>query len=327
MTLSNWIKLSGLLVTAGIALMTPVDPAGMLGHGLFGSVAAQAQAPADAAEKEAFEAAKELGTVEAWDAFLSNYSKGFRADLARAYVKKLGAAVPVVTPAPTPAQPAVATPAPSPAPTDSFELASQVPCTDLGKLKSYQSTDPVKIRFINQSGATRIIQWVDFNGSLQEFYTLKPGEQRLQETFLTHPWIAAYEEGSCVQMFMPGQPESIALLTPDGAINPRAAVTSAKSRARPQEVNETPEQTCANIGQDYNGIECVPRASAKPSKKTIERRAKASCAELGMAYINGQCAPKKKSERQRAAKNKNKACPAGMYRNPYGQCQPNETGG
>ena len=50
--------------------------------------AAYAQA-ASSAEKDAFEAAKELGTVEAWDAFLSNYSTGFHADLARAYVKKL----------------------------------------------------------------------------------------------------------------------------------------------------------------------------------------------------------------------------------------------
>lgn len=41
------------------------------------------------AEKQAFEAAKELGTVDAWDAFLANYPKGFHADLARAYVKKL----------------------------------------------------------------------------------------------------------------------------------------------------------------------------------------------------------------------------------------------
>lgn len=45
-------------------------------------------------EKEAFDAAKELGTVEAWDAYLSNFPKGFRADLARAYVKKLGGTTP-----------------------------------------------------------------------------------------------------------------------------------------------------------------------------------------------------------------------------------------
>jgi len=41
-------------------------------------------------EKEAFESAKELGTAEAWKAFLANYSTGFHADLARAYLKKLG---------------------------------------------------------------------------------------------------------------------------------------------------------------------------------------------------------------------------------------------
>jgi uncharacterized protein YecT (DUF1311 family) len=42
-----------------------------------------------ATEKDAFEAAKQLGTVEAWDAFLSHYPTGFHADLARAYVKKI----------------------------------------------------------------------------------------------------------------------------------------------------------------------------------------------------------------------------------------------
>src|SRR5687768_1819431 len=61
-------------------------------------------------ERQAFEAAKELGTVEAWDAFLSNYSKGFHADLARAYVKKLaeqGAPAPAANaPAAAPAGPA-----------------------------------------------------------------------------------------------------------------------------------------------------------------------------------------------------------------------------
>jgi hypothetical protein len=48
-----------------------------------------AQAGSSAAQRKAFESAKELGTVEAWDAFLSSYPDGFYADLARAYVKKL----------------------------------------------------------------------------------------------------------------------------------------------------------------------------------------------------------------------------------------------
>ena len=46
--------------------------------------------PADVSAKEAFEAAKELGTVEAWEAFIASYPEGFHAKLARAYIKKLG---------------------------------------------------------------------------------------------------------------------------------------------------------------------------------------------------------------------------------------------
>ena len=69
-------------------------------------------AQSDAAEKEAFESAKALGTVEAWDAFLTHFPGGFRADLARAYVKQLGAK-PAAGPAPTPAP--VLAPAPNPA--------------------------------------------------------------------------------------------------------------------------------------------------------------------------------------------------------------------
>ncbi|NSL72151.1 hypothetical protein C6Y62_10065 [Hyphomicrobium sulfonivorans] len=41
------------------------------------------------AEKDAFAAAKELGTADAWSAFLANFPTGFHADLARAYIKNL----------------------------------------------------------------------------------------------------------------------------------------------------------------------------------------------------------------------------------------------
>lgn len=55
-----------------------------------GSVAKIADTPSSGiTEKEAFESAKELNTIEGWEAFLNNYSTGFRADLARAYVKRL----------------------------------------------------------------------------------------------------------------------------------------------------------------------------------------------------------------------------------------------
>lgn len=69
-----------------------------------------AQAGSKKAQKEAFESAKELGTVEAWDAFLSSYPDGFYADLARAYVKKLA------EPDAADDEPEVSDPEPSPPP-------------------------------------------------------------------------------------------------------------------------------------------------------------------------------------------------------------------
>ncbi len=49
-----------------------------------------AQAEDAPSAKEAFNAAKELGTADAWNAFLQSYPEGFHANLARAYLKKLG---------------------------------------------------------------------------------------------------------------------------------------------------------------------------------------------------------------------------------------------
>lgn len=290
---------------------------------------------ATTAEKEAFEAARALGTVEAWDAFLSNHGKGFYADLARAYVKKLsdGAAPP---PPATAAQPAASASPPSPPPATTAEAdAEELPCTEAKGLKSANSDKPVKLHFVNESAGTIIIQWIDFNGGLKEYAQLPPGKDLVQDTFMTHPWIAAYEEGSCRQLFLPSGDVSVARLLPEDQIErtdadadtaaPATAKAAAGAYTRKAYVN--PYQKCRNIGKVYNGSTCVARYYKKPSKATVERRAKASCTDIGMIYLNGKCVPKTKAERNAAAKNKNKACPAGMYRNPYGKCQPNETGG
>ncbi len=49
----------------------------------------QPKQSSDIDEKEAFEQSKELGSIEAWEAFLNRFPTGYRADLARAYVKRL----------------------------------------------------------------------------------------------------------------------------------------------------------------------------------------------------------------------------------------------
>jgi hypothetical protein len=90
----------------------------------------------DVAAKEAFEAARALGTVAAWEAFLTNFPTGFYADLARAYMQNLraGGAAPAApaqsaTPRPAAPQPAPAqsaTPQPAPAPRPAPSVAAPV---------------------------------------------------------------------------------------------------------------------------------------------------------------------------------------------------------
>lgn len=179
-----------------------------------------AQASADPAEeKAAFEAAKELGTVEAWDAFLTNYPNGFRADLARAYVKKLAS-----EPSPLPSAPAGAN---QPNPTSSsasrmmkpsigmIELAplfasvadisraAKLPCSEAGSLSSRSSTEAARISFINYSPDPIDVYWIDESGAHQLYGQINKGRKATVETFVSQPWIVKYLDGSCVTIAMP----------------------------------------------------------------------------------------------------------------------------
>lgn len=80
-----------------------------------------ALAAEDIDQKKAFETAKELGTAEAWEAFLESFDSGFYAEMARAYLKKLGG-----TPKPT-TSPAKAKPATTKAAADEKPAADPEP--------------------------------------------------------------------------------------------------------------------------------------------------------------------------------------------------------
>jgi hypothetical protein len=137
MTKSNAKVVVRLFLAATVLALALIDPAHVLS---LQSGRAIAQAP-DATQKAAFEAAKELGTVEAWNAFLSNYPTGFQADLARAYVKKLaGQSAPAAAPP--------AAPAPSAYPTPAGSWGGVVrdgPGQNYRKVDSLQEGDPVTL--------------------------------------------------------------------------------------------------------------------------------------------------------------------------------------
>jgi hypothetical protein len=94
-------------VESAQAPATPVPP----------TAKAAAPGPEDISAREAFEAARQLGTVKAWNAFLARYPSGFYTDLAQAYIEKLGgAAAPSSVSAAAPQNGAVPAPAAAGAP-------------------------------------------------------------------------------------------------------------------------------------------------------------------------------------------------------------------
>ena len=154
----------------------------------------------DNAEKSAFEAAKELGTADAWNAFLASYPSGFRADLAHAYIKKLGDS----SPAPAAQPPVTAETATG--------VTHEISCKEQRNVRSKDSNTPAKVTFINVSGMYRSLLWIDFKGNIKDHSGLNDGEQVTVDTFVTHPWIAATGPGNCLQIWMPAPGMSVVRL-------------------------------------------------------------------------------------------------------------------
>ncbi len=283
----------------------------------FTQAVAEPAADAAAVEKQAFDAAKDLGTVEAWDAFLANYPKGFHADLARAYVKKLaGSSAPAATstpPLPTPAAPALATAIP----------ADELPCREAADLRSKNSNSLAKLTFINASNATRSVVWLDFEGKTKPYATLAPGQQVTIDTYLTHPWVVNDASGDCSQVFTPNATINVARLDRNEDAAPARPQSSSKrdddDGDRGSRKTSSGKSKCINNGGKWRGDWCDTRKR--------DASAAASCKELGLVLKGGKCVAKAKKDIQQFNTQKKKGCPPGTYLNPLGQCQPDETGG
>lgn len=245
-------------------------------------------------EKEAFEAAKELGTAEAWNAFLANYPSGFHADLARAYLKKLEGSG-------SPQQPVQAAPqAAAPLPT---RKATSVSCKKLGSIRSKYSNRPTKITFVNNSGAYRSILWIDFKGKPKDYANLQAGQRITLDTFQTHPWMVTDGPGNCLQMALPRSRPSL--------------VTIGKAAAPVRKEKQAKKRRCR-------------RGRILIDGKCIKKRDAASYCGPGYRLKGNKCvhgykAPKPQAQRPswqiEAIK---KGCKPGLAWNPQEGCHEND---
>jgi hypothetical protein len=207
-------------------------------------------------EKEAFDSAKELGTVAAFEAFLANYPSGFFADLARAYINKLGEAA-----ASPPAPPPPAAPPPAPAPIAVAPTPGADPsCTDLFKVKSQNSTTPTKITFVNKSGMYRSIMWLDFTGQPKNYANLNSGEQITLDTFLTHPWMVTDGPGNCVAIVMPHTGTRVVELTGPQIAPPPPPQKKASPPPAPPPVKKATTSKCRSRSVLIDG-KCILKSN------------------------------------------------------------------
>jgi hypothetical protein len=227
--------------------------------------------PADNAahdrEKEAFESAKELGTLEAWNAFLGNYPTGFHADLARAYLKKLDGEHPPGLP-------------------PSSARAGERPCSEAKDLRSEHSREPTKITFVNKSGMYRAIMWINFEGKTKDYGGVNSGDQVTLDTFRTHPWMIATGPGDCLQIFMPAADHAtVELLHLPADDGPPPAKEKAKERPVEKKVEKKPLVCAKNY--KLKGGKCVLLQNCG---QNAYRSAEGDCyCNKGYKMQNGKC--------------------------------------
>lgn len=230
-------------------------------------------------EKSAFETAKELGTADAWDAFLSSYPSGFYADMARAYLKKAGDAQ-------------EALPAETPQIVPSSARAAEYPCSERSERRSEHDREPTKITFVNKSGMYRAIAWIDYEGKQKDFGGLNDGEKKVLNTFRTHPWMVMTGPGDCLQIFLPAaEPSVVELLrlpADDGKKAPdeeRPAPPQKEAPAKKAEQKKKP-LVCAQNYKLQNG-RCV---LIQNCGKNAYRSPEGDCyCNKGYNMQNGKC--------------------------------------
>lgn len=64
--------------------------------------------------------------------------------------------------------------------------------------KSKQSVDTVAMRIVNNTTVPAQIVWIDFQSHQKPYFELPAGKSQVQQTYATHPWIAASSTGECM---------------------------------------------------------------------------------------------------------------------------------
>jgi uncharacterized protein YvpB len=81
--------------------------------------------------------------------------------------------------------------------------------------KSVSGDVETVIKFVNKSGKTVKVYWLNYEGGRELYQTVKDGDTYDQPTYLTHPWLITDEDDNAWYVYYPdAQPRSVEVVAP-----------------------------------------------------------------------------------------------------------------
>lgn len=93
--------------------------------------------------------------------------------------------------------------APITSPGSAATSVTELACAREDELRSLVSKESLELDFQNATDALVTLEWLDFDGARVRYAVLEPGDSYLQQTYVTHPWLAVGEDGKCLRAFVP----------------------------------------------------------------------------------------------------------------------------
>jgi hypothetical protein len=86
-----------------------------------------------------------------------------------------------------------------------WQTIAPLPAKDEGRLRSLSSKEPTSLLLVNRSSSDYSLFWLDFDGKRKPYGILHAGENLVENTFATHPWLVAKPDGQAVGIYVPGK--------------------------------------------------------------------------------------------------------------------------
>lgn len=86
------------------------------------------------------------------------------------------------------------------------EAGADVPCSELGQIRSIEGVRPGQIVFRNLSREPVEVNWIDYSGGERPYARLEPGQILEQQTYVTHAWMVRGASGQCRGIYVTRTP-------------------------------------------------------------------------------------------------------------------------